>query len=135
MPVLAGVAQPYRLTLRIAEVGHLQDLRMARQLEVAQHMDLQGPPAPAEGDVLRGRDALVAEDQDVVVQVRAVQSREVGVVQRPRQVEPQHLGAKRRVEGLDLEGLRGRVGVFHERGGPRRRDGQGRGEGCHGRRL
>ncbi len=109
---------------------------MPWEQELLQHMDLQRPQAAAEGDVLGRGDALVAEHQHVVVQVRAVQAGEVGVVERTRQVQAQHLGAQGLIEGVDLEILRGSVRQVRERGGVCRGRSAGRsGEDCHGRGL
>ncbi len=53
--------------------------------------------------LLFGRDALVAEHQDVMVEMGAVDAREIGVAQRRAQVEAEDFGAQRRVEGADVQ--------------------------------
>ncbi|MDT4878523.1 hypothetical protein FQZ97_1141220 [compost metagenome] len=83
---------------------------MVLQLELVQHVDLERPEAAAEVDVLCGRDALVAKDQHVVVQVRAVDALEVGGVDRLSDVEPDDLRTDRRIERPHLEGLRRGLG-------------------------
>ena len=50
---------------------------MPWEQELLQHMDLQLTEAPAEGDLLRRGDALLAEHQHMVVQVRPVDTAEV----------------------------------------------------------
>ena len=76
---------------------------MAGQREVAQHVALQRPEAAAERDLLRRRDRHVAEHEHVVVQVRAVDARELGIGQRSRQVESDDFGAARGVERADQQ--------------------------------
>jgi len=78
---------------------------MVLQLELVQHVDLQRPEAAAEGDLLRWLDALVAKHQHVVVQVRSVDGREVGIRQRRTEVQADHFGAERGAgESADIEG-------------------------------
>jgi hypothetical protein len=106
MPEVAGVAQADGLAV-LADVRHDEHLGLRRQLELAQHVDLQRAPAAAERDLLRRRDVLVAEHEDVVRQVGAVQAREVVGVEREGEVEAHDLGAERRVERNDVEALAG----------------------------
>ena len=116
---MAGVAQADRLAV-LDDVRDDQDLRVARQLELVQHVDLQRAEAAAEGDLLRRRDALVAEHQHVVVEVGAVDAGEVLARQGLRQVQAEHLGAQRRVEGADFEtSARGGVESCSAHGEPR----------------
>ncbi len=61
-------------------------------------MDLQLTEAPAEGDLLRRGDALLAEHQHMVVQVRPVDTAEVLGGQGQPEVEAEHLGAERGIE-------------------------------------
>lgn len=61
-------------------------------------MDLQRSEAAAELDLLPRRDALIAEHQHVMIQVRAMDTREAGGRDRLRQVEPDHLGAEAAAE-------------------------------------
>ena len=77
---------------------------MPWEQELLQHMDLQLTEAPAEGDLLRRGDALLAEHQHMVVQVRPVDTAEVPGGQGQPEVEAEHLGAERSVEGTDLQG-------------------------------
>ncbi|MDT4833750.1 hypothetical protein FQZ97_673710 [compost metagenome] len=70
-------------------------------------MDLQRTEAPTEGDLLFRGDALVAEHQHVMIQMGAVDTGEVGVGQRPGQVQPDHLGTQGGTgEGTNLKGPR-----------------------------
>src|SRR5207248_10366007 len=54
-------------------------------------------------DLLLRRDALVAEHHHMTIEMRAVDATEVGVGQRLREVEADHLGAQRRIERADLQ--------------------------------
>jgi hypothetical protein len=78
-------------------------------------MDFERAEAAAEGNVRFGCDALVAEDQHMVIQMRAVEAREVGGVDGLADVQAEHLGADRRIEAADLEvlGWRGVRGGSH----------------------
>jgi hypothetical protein len=109
MPEMAGIAQADGLAI-LDDVRDDQHFRLRGQLELAQHVDLQGTEAAAEIDLLLRRDALLAEHQHVMVEVGVVQALEVAQRQRLRQVQPQHLRAERRIERLDTEmpgGMRG----------------------------
>jgi hypothetical protein len=55
---------------------------VARQLELVQHVDLQRPEAAAEGDLLCRRDALVAEHQHVMIEMRLMDALEITMRQR-----------------------------------------------------
>ena len=77
---------------------------MPWEQELLQHMDLQLTEAPAEGDLLRRGDALLAEHQHMVVQVRPVDTAEVLGGQGQPEVEAEHLGAECGIEGTDLQG-------------------------------
>jgi hypothetical protein len=50
------------------------------QQELLEHVDLQHTETAAESDLLFGRDALIAEHNNVMVQVRTVNAREILVV-------------------------------------------------------
>ena len=50
---------------------HQQHFRVTSELELVQHMDLQAAESAAEIDLLLRRNALVAEDQYVMVQMSA----------------------------------------------------------------
>lgn len=78
---------------------------MVLQMELVQHMDLERAEAAAEFDVLGRSDLLVAEHQHVVVQMRAVDAREVFVVDGLRDVEADDFRADGGVEGAHFEVL------------------------------
>lgn len=78
---MASIAKPDWLSAFL-DVGDNQDLGIARQLELAQYMDLQGAEATAERYLLRWRDTLVAKHQNVMVEVGAVESGEVFLAER-----------------------------------------------------
>jgi len=101
---VARVAEADRLAV-LDDVGDDEDLRMAGELELVQHVDLQPAEATAEGDLLRGCDALVAEDQHVVVQVGEVDAAEVALVQRLVEVQPDHFGGEAALDRADLDAL------------------------------
>ena len=103
MPELAGIAETDGLAV-LDDVGNDEDLRMPWEQELLQHMDLQLTEAPAEGDLLRRGDALLAEHQHMVVQVRPVDTAEVLGGQGQPEVEAEHLGAECGIEGTDLQG-------------------------------
>src|SRR5690606_17711951 len=106
VPELAGVAQAGRLTV-LDDVGDDEDLRVAGQQELAQHVDLQLAEAAAEGDVLFRGQVLVAEDHYAVIQMGAMHTGEIGVVERAGQVDADDLGAEHGVQRTDLERLGG----------------------------
>jgi hypothetical protein len=118
MPVVAGVAQADRLAV-LADVGNDQDLRLRRKLELAQHVDLQFAEAARKFDLPGRADMGVAKHQHVVLEVGAVHAGQVGGAERARQVEAEHFGAERGLEGADVEVLAG-GGV---RSGVKRHDG------------
>ena len=66
-------------------------------------MDLQRPETAAEIDLLLRRDALVAEHQQVVVEMGFVDALELARRQRPAQVQAEDLGAERRIEQFDVK--------------------------------
>jgi len=68
-------------------------------------MNLQHTEAAAEGDLVFGGNALVAEDQDMMVEMGPVDSGEVFAVDRKGQVQADDLGADCAVERPDFEGL------------------------------
>ncbi|KAK0339438.1 hypothetical protein LTR94_034491, partial [Friedmanniomyces endolithicus] len=79
---------------------------VARQREIAQHVDLQLAEAAAERHLLGRRDVLVAEYQHVVVEVGAVQAAEIFRAERTRQVEADDFGAQRSADdGVDSKCL------------------------------
>jgi len=79
---------------------------MTRELKLVQHMNLQRPETAAKGDLLLRGDALVAKHQHVVIEVRAVNAREVLCGKRLAQIEAQYFGAYRAVEWANFDGLR-----------------------------
>ncbi|CFW28885.1 Uncharacterised protein [Bordetella pertussis] len=104
MPVFAGVAQADRRAV-LDDVGHHQDFRVMRKVELMQHMDHQAAEAAAEIDVLPGRDALVAKHHQVMIQVRTAHAGKIGGTQRTRQVDADDLRAQRVVQRPDREVL------------------------------
>ena len=76
---------------------------MALEMKLMQHMDFERAEASAERDVVGWRDLLVAEDEHMVVEMRTVEAREIGVVDGPGNVEPDDFGADRRIETSDVE--------------------------------
>ena len=79
---------------------------MARQLELVEHVDLQRTETAAEADLLVGRDVLVAEYHDVMIQVSAMNALEIIVGKRLAQLEPGYFSAQRRTfKRRDLDGL------------------------------
>ena len=105
MPEMPSVPQADGLAVFL-DVGHDQYLRAARKLETLEHVDLQRPEAAAEIDLLLRRDVLVAEHQHMVLKMRAVNAGEILRIERPVQVQAQHLRAQRFAESTNLEILR-----------------------------
>lgn len=81
---------------------------MGGEGELVQHVFLQRAEAPAEGHLLRRRNALLAEHQHVVLQQRPADALEVRLGNGPGEVETDQFGAQRRAEAADLEILPGR---------------------------
>jgi len=105
MPEMPGIAETNRLAA-FQHVGDDQDLGVAGQLELTQHVDLQRTETAAEADLLLGRDALVAEYHDVMIEVGAMDALEIFVGKRLAQVETCYFSAQRRAfERRDLNGL------------------------------
>jgi hypothetical protein len=103
---MAGVAETDRLAV-LDDIRHDQHFRIGRQLKLVQHVDLQRPEAAAKGDLLVRCDALIAKHQYVVIEVRAMNAREIFVGKRLAQIEPEDFGAHWAVEGTDFDALRG----------------------------
>jgi hypothetical protein len=103
---MARVTETNRLAV-LDDIRHDQYLRISRQLELVQHMDLQRAKAAAKGDLLVRRDALVAKHQYVVIEVRAMNAREILVNKRLIQIEAQDFRAHGAVEGTDFDAVRG----------------------------
>lgn len=66
-------------------------------------MDLQRPEAAAEIDLLTRRDFLVAEHHHVMVEMRLMNARKVGVIDRQAQIQPGNF-APRRAKGVMVNG-------------------------------
>ncbi len=108
MPEMAGIAEADRLAV-FDDVRHDQHFRMLRQRELIQYVNLQLSEAAAERDLLRGRDALIAKHQHVMIEMRemrAMDARNILRGERPAQIEPDDFGAERRIEGANGETLR-----------------------------
>ena len=116
MPEFTRITQADGLAV-LDDVGDDQDFRVVGQQELFEHVDLQHAEAAAEGDLLFGGDALVAEHYDVVIQMRAVDAREVCVVDRAGQVQANDLGADAAGQWANLEGLGGWGRCWNSRGG------------------
>jgi hypothetical protein len=91
MPVHARITQANGHTALI-DIEDDHDFGEARWLEALEHMDQQQANNSAEVHLLLRCDALVAEHQYMVLQMRAVDTGEVGGVEGLRQLQPQHLG-------------------------------------------
>ena len=72
-------------------------------------MQVQVAPQPAEGEVLVGRDGLVAEENHRVLGQRAVQLVDGLVAERPAEVDATHLRAEDRREFVDGDALVGKL--------------------------
>jgi hypothetical protein len=92
MPEMPGIAETNWLAV-FQHVGDDQDLRVAGQLELTQHVDLQRPETAAEADLLVGRDALVAKHDHVMIQVSAMNALEIIVGKRLAQVKTGYFSA------------------------------------------
>jgi hypothetical protein len=101
---MTGIAETDRLAV-FDDVRHHQHLRMTRQLELMQHMNLQRTKAPAESNLLVRRDALIAEHQHVMIEVSTVDAREIVLAQRLAEIEPENFRADGAVERANLDGL------------------------------
>lgn len=91
MPVHARITQDNGHTIFI-DIEDDHDFGVARELEALERMDQQQAKNSAEVHLLLGCDALVAEHQCMVLQMRAVDNGEVGGVKGLRQIQPQRLG-------------------------------------------
>ena len=104
MPELSGIAQPNGLTV-LDDVGDDEDLRMIGQQKLLEHVNLQRAETAAEGDLLLGRDALVTEHQQSVIEMGTMDTSEIDVVQRLGQVQTDDFRPQRGIERANLEGL------------------------------
>ena len=82
MPVLAGVGEADVLAVP-ALVRDPQDLGVIRQQELIEDVNGQATETAAEGDVLFGRDVLVAKENERVIEECLVYRAEGRVVHRP----------------------------------------------------
>ena len=105
MPELAGVTEADGLAV-FDDVGNDEDFRMPGQQELLEYMDLQHTETAAEGDLLFGGNALVAEHHHVMVQVRAMDAGKVLVIDRAGQVQADDFGSDSTAERANLKGLR-----------------------------
>src|SRR5579872_1989424 len=108
MPVMTGVAETDRLAV-LDDVRDDQHLRITRQLELMQHVNLQRAEAATEGNLLIRRNALIAKHQHVMIQMRAVNACEILLAQRLAEIETQNFSADGAVEraNFDAPGLIG----------------------------
>ena len=86
---------------------------MARQQVLREHVDLELAEAAAEGDLLRGRQMLIAEYEDRVLVVRLPDLLERQAVQLLRQVRADDLGSERRVAAADDDPVSTAVAMAH----------------------
>lgn len=105
MPELAGITEADGLAV-FDDVGNDEDFRMPGQQELLEYVDLQHTETAAEGDLLFGGNALVAEHHHVMVQVRAMDAGEVLVIDRAGQVQADDFGTDSAAEWSDFEDLR-----------------------------
>ncbi|MOA39018.1 hypothetical protein D3C78_1607640 [compost metagenome] len=94
MPELAGIPEADRLTV-LDDVGDDEDFRMAGEQELLEHVDLQLAEQSTEGDLLLGRDVLVTEHQQAVVQMRKVEVGEIFRIERAGQIQPDDFRTQR----------------------------------------
>jgi hypothetical protein len=85
-------------------------------MELMENMPLQRPKAAAERDLLLRRDPLIAENEDVIVEVSAVNARKLIGVQCAAQVEPDDLGSERGIERANLDAVAERHGIVGKGG-------------------
>ena len=104
MPKLTGIAQADGLTV-LDDVGDDENLRVIGQQKLLEHVDLQRAETAAEGDLLLGRDALVTEYKQGVIEMGAMDTGEVVITERPGQIQADDLGAHGRIEGTNFERL------------------------------
>src|SRR5688572_27928658 len=105
MPELAVVTETYVLS-DLARVRNDEDFRVVGQEELFEHVDLQHAEATAEIDLLFRGNLLIAKDHDMVIQMCAVNPREVLIIDRPAEVKANDLGADGTAEGTNFENLR-----------------------------
>ena len=103
MPVLAGAAHADRTAI-LGHVGDHDDLRATlHTLSFTEDVELDFTKTTGKGHLLRGRDMLIAEEDDGVLIVGALDSGERLIVDGSSQVDTAELGAGR--NNLDRHGL------------------------------
>src|SRR5260370_8370353 len=106
MPVLAGAAHADR-TAVLGHVGYDDDLRAARHApSFAEDVELDLAKTVGEGDLLRGRDVLIAEEDHAVVIVGPLDRGERLVVDASAQIDTPDLRAERGASRDNLDGHR-----------------------------
>src|ERR1700745_4222132 len=106
MPVLAGAAHADR-TAVLGHVGYDDDLWAARHApSFAEDVELDLAKTVGEGDLLRGRDVLIAEEDHAVVIVGPLDRGERLVVDGFGQIDTADLGAERGASRANLYGHR-----------------------------
>src|SRR5258705_10413860 len=106
MPVLAGAAHADRTAL-LGHVGYDDDLWAARHApSFAEDVELDLAKTVGEGDLLRGRDVLIAEEDHAVVIVGPLDRGERLVVDGFGQIDTADLGAERGASRDNLDGHR-----------------------------
>ena len=99
VPVLAGAADADRPAV-LGHVGDDDDLRAAGHAPaLAENVEFDLAEAAGEGDLLRGRDSLVAEEDDAMLVIGALDRGEGRIVERPGQIDAADLGAERGAGG------------------------------------
>lgn len=103
MPAPARIRQADEIAAIVLLVRYFQDFRVTRQQELVVDMTGKLAEPPTEGDVLIGRQALIAENEDLIFQVRAMYGRERFIVERLREVYADDLGRQRVRKRADLK--------------------------------
>lgn len=78
---------------------------MPLKQELLEHMNLQFAKTAAEGDLVLRRDALIAKNQHMMIEVGTVNPREVLGIERPGKVEADDFGADGAGERVDIKML------------------------------
>ena len=86
MEIRPRVGKPDRLSVAPA-VRQDQDVRIVGMVELVDHVRLGRTEPPGEGDVLRGRQRLLAQDQNLRPEERLLELDEFGVGQSPRGID------------------------------------------------
>jgi len=87
------------------------------QQKLFEYVDLQHAKTATEGNLLFGGDALVAKDHHMVIQVRAMNTREILVIDWPGQVQTDNLRTDAAGQRANLEILGGKDRCWNSRGG------------------